>query len=136
MNQSALPPTVLVADDSYELRVVLEMVLQAAGYRVVVARDGAEAVRLATAERPDLVLLDVMMPEMDGYAAAAHLRALPGERRIPILGISANFAPEDAERATALFDGRLPKPIRAGELLRRVAESIHPATPSTDPVPA
>lgn len=136
MPQPSSPPTVLVADDSYELRMALEMVLQAAGYRVVVAPDGAEAVRLATAERPDLVLLDVMMPEMDGYTAAAHLRALPGERRLPILAISAHFAPEDAERAAALFDGRLPKPIRAGELLRRVAESLRPATPSTDPVPA
>lgn len=136
MTQPSPPPTVLVADDSYELRVALEMVLHAAGYRVVAARDGAEAVRLAAAERPDMVLLDLMMPEMDGYTAAAHLRALPGERRIPILAISANFAPEDAERAAALFDGRLPKPIRAGELLRCVAECLRPAAPSADPVPA
>lgn len=136
MTPQTPPPTVLVADDSYELRTALEMVLQSAGYRVVVARDGAEAVRLATAEPPDLALLDLLMPELDGYTAAAQLRALPGARRFPILAISAHFATQDEERAAALFDDCLPKPIRAADLLARVAESLRPASPAPDPVPA
>lgn len=81
--------TVLLAEDHADVRDALTTLLEAAGYRVVTARDGREAVRLALEERPDLVLMDVMMPECDGLAATRALRDEPRTRDIPIVVLTA-----------------------------------------------
>jgi CheY-like chemotaxis protein len=88
--------TVLVADDEFGILLVLEMVLAEAGYRVVTAGNGRQALELAASERPDLVLMDWMMPVLDGPAAVAAMRADPALAGIPVVIMSG--APEVALR--------------------------------------
>lgn len=88
--------TVLVADDEFGILLVLEMVLSEAGYRVVTAGNGRQAVELAVTERPDLVLMDWMMPVMDGPTAVTAMRADPALARIPVVIMSG--APEASLR--------------------------------------
>jgi CheY-like chemotaxis protein len=113
--------TVLVADDEFGILLVLEMVLSEAGYRVLTAGNGRQAVEFAVADSPDLILLDWMMPVMDGPAAAAAIRMDPGLAGVPIVIMSG--APEEALRQQ--FDnyaGFLHKPFRDTEVLDIVAQ--------------
>ena len=90
-------PTLLVVDDEPAVRRVLSMRLQLAGYRVVCAEDGEEALEKFAAEQPDLVVLDVMMPKLDGFAVCRRLRA---ESAVPIVFLSSLDA--IAEKVAAL----------------------------------
>jgi CheY-like chemotaxis protein len=88
--------TVLVADDEFGILLVLEMALSDAGYRVITAGNGRQALELAAAEHPDLILMDWMMPIMDGPATAAALQADPALAKVPIVIMSG--APESSLR--------------------------------------
>ena len=83
--------TILVAEDNDDNRLVMKMLLELRGYRVVVAANGQEALEVAEHERPDLVLLDLRMPQLNGLAAARHLRQhkQPHLQRMPIIALSA-----------------------------------------------
>ncbi|HET7230614.1 MAG TPA: response regulator [Longimicrobium sp.] len=83
------PPLVLIAEDHEDSRDALQTLLEALGYRVAVAGNGAQAVEVALAQRPDLVLMDMMMPEVDGFAATRMLRADPAFGEVPIIAITA-----------------------------------------------
>ena len=93
--------TVLVVDDYDEIRFVTRQALESFGYRVVEASDGVEAVKVAQAESPDLILMDLSMPAMDGFAAIHQLRKLLGLRDVPIIAFSAHTAKEVREDALA-----------------------------------
>jgi CheY-like chemotaxis protein len=93
--------TVLVVDDYDEVRLVTRRALETFGYRVVEAASGAEAVRVAQAEAPDLILLDLSMPAMDGFATIHQLRRLLGLRDVPVIAVSAHTAREVREDALA-----------------------------------
>ncbi|WP_304623238.1 response regulator transcription factor RpaB [Synechococcus sp. CBW1107] len=111
--------TVLVVDDEATVRRVLVMRLQLAGYRVVCAEDGEQALALFHDEQPDLVVLDVMLPKLDGFAVCRRLRA---ESCVPIIFLSALDA--IAERVAGLdlgADDYLPKPFSPKELEARIA---------------
>jgi DNA-binding response OmpR family regulator len=111
--------TVLVVDDEAAVRRVLVMRLQLAGYRVICAEDGEEALTLFHQEQPDLVVLDVMLPKLDGFAVCRRLRA---ESCVPIIFLSALDA--IAERVSGLdlgADDYLPKPFSPKELEARIA---------------
>jgi DNA-binding response OmpR family regulator len=111
--------TLLVVDDEPAVRRVLVMRLQLAGYRVVCAEDGEEALTLFHREQPDLVVLDVMLPKLDGFAVCRRLRA---ESCVPIIFLSALDA--IAERVAGLdlgADDYLPKPFSPKELEARIA---------------
>ena len=82
-------PTVLVADDTESVRVVLRMQLKVLGYRVLEAQSGKEAIELCARERPDLILMDVSMPHLDGLAATRLLRQTVETRYIPVVALSA-----------------------------------------------
>jgi DNA-binding response OmpR family regulator len=115
----AAKATVLVVDDEPAVRRVLVMRLQLAGYRVVCAEDGEEALALFHQEQPDLVVLDVMLPKLDGFAVCRRLRA---ESCVPIIFLSALDA--IAERVAGLdlgADDYLPKPFSPKELEARIA---------------
>src|SRR5437763_4130722 len=86
---------VLVADDEPAMRVLVRVNLQVEGVEVIEARDGAEALELATQERPDLVLLDVMMPGLDGWQVARRLAETPETSDIPVLFMTALAGSED-----------------------------------------
>ena len=114
-----LRATLLVVDDEPAVRRVLVMRLQLAGYRVICAEDGEEALSLFHREQPDLVVLDVMLPKLDGFAVCRRLRA---ESCVPIIFLSALDA--ISERVAGLdlgADDYLPKPFSPKELEARIA---------------
>ena len=111
--------TVLVVDDEAAVRQVLVMRLQLSGYRVVCAEDGEQALELFHSESPDLIVLDVMLPKLDGFAVCRRLRA---ESCVPIIFLSAVEA--ISERVAGLdlgADDYLPKPFSPKELEARIA---------------
>ncbi len=115
--------TVLVADDEFGILLVLEMALSDAGYSVVTAGNGRQAVELARADRPDLIVLDWMMPVMDGPTAAAAIRRDPLLAEVPIVFMSG--APETALRGRFRdYDAFLLKPFLDDELLKVVAHVL------------
>jgi len=131
-------PTLLVVDDEAAVRRVLVMRLQLAGYRVVCAEDGEQALEVFHQEQPDLVVLDVMLPKLDGFAVCRRLRA---ESCVPIIFLSALDA--IAERVAGLdlgADDYLPKPfspkeleVRIATILRRVGRGSAQAEPREVP---
>ena len=88
-----LPPLILLAEDNPASAEVTEEILSLLGYRVIVARDGISAVRMASEHLPDLILMDWHMPGLDGLSATRQIKATPSTRRIPILSLTA-FAME------------------------------------------
>ncbi len=135
---------VLVAEDNRVNQLVIRRLLERLDHTVVLCADGRAAVEAVEAERPDLVLMDVQMPEMDGFAATAAIRAReaahPGGRRVPIVALTAFAMKGDRERGLAAgMDDYLTKPIRRDQLaaiLARFAAEA-PAPPEADePGPA
>jgi CheY-like chemotaxis protein len=126
-------PTILIADDSTTIRKVVQSVLGAAGHTVLGAVQGREALELARSRRPDLVLCDVLMPELTGYEVAEALTHDPELRSIPIVLLFGAFEPFDEERAARCGAvGHLAKPFEPRLLLRRVEEVLlaHPLAPT------
>ena len=118
-------PRILVAEDEPHLREVLRIQLEAAGFEVAEACDGEQAVTLATDSLPDLVLLDVMMPRVDGYEACRRLRASFVTRHIPIVMLTAKSALSD--KIVGLEGGAndyVTKPWQARELALRVKNAL------------
>lgn len=93
--------TILVVDDYQSLRDVTRHALESCGYRVVEAADGLEAVALAQSVRPDLILMDLSMPTLDGFAALHRIRRLFGMSGVPVIAVSAHTAPEVRSDALA-----------------------------------
>ena len=112
---------ILIVDDSPTALVWQLLMLQGEGYDTLTAADGAEGVRVATAERPDLILLDVTMPSMDGFAACRALRSAFETRDIPILMVTTNG---DMESTLAGFESGcneyITKPLERTEYLTKV----------------
>jgi len=90
---------ILVVDDFDDTRLMMKLWLEKQGYRVVEAEDGEEAVRMAEAERPDLIIMDIEMPQADGLDATRRIRQLQALRRTPIVAVSAYGAEEYRTRA-------------------------------------
>lgn len=118
--------TVLIVEDDAALRLAMQTALRAAGYRVLVARDGEEGLTMALSELPDCVLLDVMMPKRNGYEVLAALRAENPE--LPILMITAKGEEIDKVRGLDLgADEYVVKPVGVAELQARVGASLRRA---------
>jgi two-component system phosphate regulon response regulator PhoB len=116
-----LKPTVLVAEDEGALVTLLRYNLEREGYRVVEATDGEEALLLAAEEKPDLVLLDWMLPQLSGIEVCRRLRAKPETRNVPIIMLTARG--EEADRIRGLNTGAddyITKPFSMTELLARL----------------
>ena len=120
-------PLVLVVDDDPDILEAICDILGGEDYRVARARNGAEALERVDAERPDLILLDLMMPVMDGVAFAKALRQRPAARDVPIVVISADGNPQRA--ASVSPRGYLAKPFDIDALLAHVASICRPAEP-------
>ena len=120
-----MSPTILIADDYDDNRELLRLMLAADGYRVHEARDGRECVEAARAEAPDLALIDLSMPQLDGWGALRELRADPQTRSIPCVAVTAFAAEQDRRRALAAgFDAYVSKPFRARDLLDLVGRLL------------
>jgi DNA-binding response OmpR family regulator len=110
---------ILIIEDELPMRTALEDALAAEGYRVLSAADGGSGLKRAIAEKPDLILLDIMMPKLDGYAVCAELRRLANP--VPILMLTAKGQIEDCVAGLdSGADDYLVKPFSTEELLARV----------------
>ena len=117
--------TVLLVEDHDLNTKLVEAILEAAGYQVVVARSAEEGLPLANTLRPALVLMDIDLPGMDGLAALQHLRTDPQTRAMKVIAITAFAVKGDRELFLAAgFDGYVPKPFNMDELLEAVKAAL------------
>ena len=120
--------TILVAEDRDASRELLNVVLTAAGYHVVLAPDGEEALSLAAESPVDLVILDIHMPKLDGFGVIRRLRADPAYSSIPVIALTASAMHGDRERALAAgFSSYVSKPIPLGALRAEVQRLLESA---------
>ena len=114
-------PLVLVADDDPDILALVTFRLERAGYDVVAASDGEQALQLALAQPPDLAVLDVMMPKLDGYEVTTRLRQNERTRRMPIILLTARVQEADIARGFEVgADDYVKKPFSPQELGARV----------------
>jgi DNA-binding response OmpR family regulator len=114
-------PVILAADDDEDILELVTFRLERSGYTVLQARDGEEAFQLAKEKKPDLAVLDVMMPKMDGFELTRRLRAEETTRRIPIILLTARAQDADLQQGfDAGADDYIRKPFSPQELRARV----------------
>ena len=112
---------ILVAEDEPSIVLSLEFLLNDAGYDVITAADGAQALDAASTRPPDVVILDIMLPLVDGFEVCRTLRATPRHARTPILMLSARGREQEVERGLALgANAYLTKPFATRDLLQTV----------------
>ena len=117
--------TIMLVEDSENIRHSMTTVLRMKGYRVVEAADGLQAVERAPREKPDLILMDLNMPVLDGWEATRRLRRLDETRDTPIIGLSADC--EEGWREEAIdagCDDCLPKPVDARTLNKTLTQFL------------
>ncbi len=106
------PTIVLYIEDTFENRVLIRRILQADGFTVLEAESAHHAFQVLETETPDLILMDINMPDMDGYTLTQRLREIPRLAHIPIIALTANVMRGDRERTLeAGCDGYIQKPI-------------------------
>lgn len=125
---------ILVVEDMPQIRGLLEVTLRFEGYPVLSASDGREALKIVAEHRPALIITDILMPNMDGYALVYHLRSNPETRDIPIIFLSATYVTkEDKDFALSLGAVKfLEKPVDTADFLLTIGEIIAQG-PGTDP---
>lgn len=117
--------TVLLVEDNEDNRIVYATMLEHFGFEVVAAENGLDAVEMARSGAPDLILMDISIPGIDGWTATERLQADPETREIPVIAVTANALPEHRERAEALgCAGFLTKPCAPRRLLEEVRRVI------------
>lgn len=120
-NKSAIRK-ILIADDSNTERVNLTHILEAAGYQVIPAQSGNEAKALAEAQAPDLIMLDIIMEDGDGYQACRALKRNPATQSIPVIMVSSKANPVDKQWAQKLgADAYIVKPYTDEDVLQQIA---------------
>ncbi len=116
---------ILVVDDEPMIVRLMEFILARQGHEVIVAVNGEEALEKIRAHRPDLVLLDIMMPRIDGYEVAQQLRADPETASVPIIMLSAKAQEEDIRRGAEVgVDAYVTKPFSPEHLVQVVTEHL------------
>ncbi len=123
------PKRVLIAEDEPSIVLSLEFLLQGAGYEVTIARDGNEALRLAARIRPDLIVLDIMLPLLDGFEVCRHVRANSTLAHTKILMLTARGHENAVEQSLRLgANNYLTKPFSTRELVKIINELISSPT--------
>ncbi|MFA9438011.1 response regulator [Uliginosibacterium sp. sgz301328] len=119
---------ILVIEDNPTNMKLVSLVLDKAGHQVLTADDAVTGLQVINREQPDLVLMDVQLPGMDGLTATRQLRAAPGTRDLRIVALTAFAMPEDAARIRAAgCDAYLTKPVRYRELIDTIDSLLKPA---------
>jgi DNA-binding response OmpR family regulator len=120
-----MPATIMVVEDDDELNDILQYNLTRAGYRVVQAWDGRQAIEAVRREAPDLMLLDIMLPEADGWDVCRFLSKAPDLKAIPIVIFTAKSAREDFDQACQYnLAGFFTKPYATADVLRHVEKVL------------
>lgn len=123
---------VLVVDDEVDNLVLFRRILESRGYSVTTANDGMAAVAAAQQQQPQLILMDMSMPVMDGWEATVRLKADPTTAAIPVLALTANVLERDYDRAMAAgCAAYIRKPIELHQFLRVVAQHVLDDMPAT-----
>lgn len=116
---------ILLAEDNPPTIEVMETELELLGYQVTVARDGVEAVERAASDSPDLIIMDILLPKIDGLKAVAEIRANPNTRNIPILAATAKAMAQDREKCLAAgCDDYIAKPFTHIELGAKIEQLL------------
>lgn len=113
--------TILVVDDNEDSREIVKKILKKQGYEIIEAIDGEEALAKAIAYRPDLILMDISIPKIDGYEATRRLKARPDFKDIPIIAFTAHAMKGDQEKALqAGCNGYISKPINVKDFPEQI----------------
>jgi two-component system cell cycle response regulator DivK len=120
--------TILYIEDNADNRLLIRRILSAEGYSVSEAESAAQALQVIQANLPDLILMDINMPDIDGYTLTAQLKAQPEFKNIPIIAMTANALKGDRERSLeAGCDGYIQKPIDVDDLTNQIARFLQAA---------
>ena len=116
---------ILIVEDQEDNRAIMRDLLNTAGYNLIEAVDGEEGVRLAQSQRPDLILMDIQLPILDGYEATRRIRASAELKSIPIIAVTSYaLRGDDAKARAAGCDSYVAKPFSPRELLAKVREFL------------
>jgi two-component system cell cycle response regulator DivK len=116
---------ILVIEDNEDNRRIIRDLLTSLGYQLIEAADGMEGVAMAQSHRPDLILMDIQLPEMDGYEATRQIRAVPELKTVPIIAVTSYaLSGDEAKARDAGCDGYVAKPFSPRELLARIHEFL------------
>ena len=116
---------ILVIEDQEDNRIILRDLLTSAGYEVIEAVNGQDGVSLAETERPDLILMDIQLPVLDGYEATRRIKANPALAKIPVIAVTSYALSGDEEKAKAAgCDDYVTKPFSPRLLLAKVREYL------------
>ena len=122
--------TILIVEDNDKNMKLARDVLQAKGYRTLEAVNGTDGVRLALEQVPDLVLMDIQLPDINGVEAFRRIRADPASAHVPVVAFTASVTPMDRNRITdAGFNGFIGKPINLKEFLDTVRQTLEDVAP-------
>ena len=116
---------ILVIEDTEDNRQIIRDLLSSVGYELIEATDGVSGVALAQKERPDLILMDIQLPEIDGYEATRRIRAIPELAKVPIIAVTSYaLSGDEAKTREAGCDGYVAKPFSPRQLLAKVREFL------------
>ncbi len=118
-------PRILYIEDNADNRMLVKRVLEAEGFEIVSARDAHEGLRMAIVEQPDLILMDINLPEVDGYTITARIKATPGLEAVKVIALTANVMKGDREKTLAAgCDGYIQKPIDVDTFPRQITDYL------------
>src|SRR3990172_8398307 len=131
-----MPEKILIVDDDLDTLNLVGLILQRQGYEIIAANTGSQGLAKAASDRPDLILLDVMMPDMEGFEVTRRLRASPDLGHIPIIMFTAKTMVDDKVTGfEAGADDYLTKPTHPAELTAHVKAVLARSAPARDPPP-
>lgn len=117
--------TVLYIEDNPQNMRLVRKMLHVGGYKMIEATDGTSGVDMAVREKPDVILMDINLPDIDGVEATRRIKAIPELAEIPIIALTANVMHGDRERYTAAgCDGYLGKPVTKNELINTISHFL------------
>jgi len=116
---------ILVIEDTEDNRQIVRDLLESAGYELIEALDGLEGVAAAEREQPDLILMDIQLPGIDGYEATRRIRTIPALAKVPIIAVTSYaLSGDEAKTRAAGCDGYVAKPFSPRQLLAKVREFL------------
>jgi len=116
---------ILIVEDTEDNRRIVRDLLTSVGYELIEAVDGSEGVALAQSERPDLILMDIQLPGIDGYEATRRIRAIPDLAKVPIIAVTSYaLSGDEAKTRAAGCDGYVAKPFSPRQLVAKIREFL------------
>jgi len=125
MAQPEEKSTILYVEDNPDNRLLVKRILMAENYKLLEATNAAQAINLLETTTPDLILMDINMPDMDGYTLTTKIKSMPGLARVPILALTANVMRGYKEKTLeAGCDGYIQKPLDVDQLVREIEKFL------------